>query len=142
VPLRTDLSASADVITDVVNDALAIPIIALTLRDPGTFEAMPNESAATADTGAAGPSADTSAAPGAAPGRPGREPIEGVFLVQEGRARFRPVEVGIAGDAYFQVLSGLAEGDTVVSGTYQTIRDLKDGDPVKITARDSARAEP
>jgi len=46
--------------------------------------------------------------------------------------RFRPVEVGITGDNYFEVLEGLAAGDTVVSGTYQAIRELTDGSRVDV----------
>ena len=126
VELRPDLSASADVITDVRPDALAIPIISLTLMEPGEFERLPNE---LEDQGAAGAAADSD------------EPIEGVFVVADGLARFRPVEVGVAGDAYFEVLSGLDEGETIVSGTYQVIRDLEDGDAVMITEADSAKAE-
>jgi HlyD family secretion protein len=41
------------------------------------------------------------------------------------------VKVGIAGQEYFEVLSGLNVGDTVVAGPYQSIRQLKDGDAVK-----------
>jgi len=37
------------------------------------------------------------------------------------------VKVGIAGDEYFEVVNGLREGETIVAGTYQAIRDLKDG---------------
>jgi HlyD family secretion protein len=41
------------------------------------------------------------------------------------------VQVGIAGDEYFEVLSGVKEGEQIVAGPYQAIRDLKDGSPVK-----------
>ena len=47
---------------------------------------------------------------------------------------FRPVKVGIAGDRYFEVLGGLKQGETIVAGTYQAIRDLKDGQLVRATA--------
>ncbi len=57
--------------------------------------------------------------------------VEGVFVVENGLARFRPVKVGIAGDEYFEVINGLREGDTVVSGSYQAIRDLTDSSRVK-----------
>lgn len=126
VELRPDLSASADVITDVRPDALSIPIIALTLLDPGEFERLPNEI-----EGEPGGDSEPSTESG--------DPIEGVFVVDDGLARFRPVEIGIAGDNYFEVLDGLEEGDTVVSGTYQVIRDLSDGDPVSTTSSDSTR---
>ena len=58
--------------------------------------------------------------------------IEGVFVVRDGIAHFVEVEVGITGQEYFEILSGVAAGDTVVSGPYQRIRALSDGDPVKL----------
>jgi HlyD family secretion protein len=60
-----------------------------------------------------------------------RKEIEGVFVVQNGVAHFRPVKVGITGDEYFEITSGLQAGDSIVAGTYQAIRDLKDGTKVK-----------
>ena len=62
------------------------------------------------------------------------EEVEGVFLVREGVAHFVPVEVGITGQEYFEVLSGVQPGDTVVAGPYQRIRELSDGDLVKAMA--------
>ena len=56
---------------------------------------------------------------------------EGVFVVHGGLAQFRPVDVGIAGEEYFEVLKGLQQGDTIVAGPYQTVRDLKDSTRVR-----------
>ena len=56
---------------------------------------------------------------------------------------FRPVKVGIAGDEYFEVVDGLREDETIVAGTYQAIRDLKDGDRVRLadtTSTDTAES--
>lgn len=118
VDLRTDLSATADVITDVRQDALSIPIIALTLMDPDEFRAMPNENTAAGDS--------------SAPAAGDRDGVEGVFVVDGDVARFRPVQVGIAGDRYFEVLSGLEEGTTIVAGTFQAIRELSDGSQIRV----------
>jgi len=50
-----------------------------------------------------------------------------VFVVgKDNRVTFRPVKVGIAGEMYFEVLSGLKPGERIVAGTYQAIRELKD----------------
>ncbi len=114
--LRPDLSATAEIVTDVASDALAVPIIALTVREDST-------------------AADTLDTPTTEEGEPSTE-VEGVFRVQNGTVTFVPVKVGIAGREYFQILSGVEVGDTVVSGPYQTIRQLRDGDPVQ---RESAR---
>ena len=54
-----------------------------------------------------------------------RAPIGGTVI-------FKPVEIGIAGDNYFEVVAGLEEGETVVSGTYQAIRELEDGALVRV----------
>jgi len=43
---------------------------------------------------------------------------------------FTPVEIGIAGERYFEVLDGLQEGDEVVTGPYAEVRELMDGDAV------------
>ena len=116
--IRPDLSATARIVTATREDALSIPIIALTVRQ---HEPVPNENrpeAAPADTGR----------PGAKSRTPERE---GVFVVENGVAQFRPVRVGIAGEEYFEVLEGVRAGDTIVAGPYQAIRDLKDSTRVK-----------
>lgn len=121
--IRPDLSCTARIVTDVRKGVLSVPIIALTVRQ---HEKLPVE------TAGAAPAAGDSAA--------GQKPkdTEGVFVVTEGVANFRPVKVGIAGDEYFEVLEGVKAGETIVAGTYQAIRDLKDSTRVKSSA-DSAK---
>ncbi|HEX9727739.1 MAG TPA: efflux RND transporter periplasmic adaptor subunit [Gemmatimonadales bacterium] len=107
--VRPDLSATAKIVTATRDSALSIPIIALTVREhtPISTETAP------ADT--AGGERDT----------------EGVFVVENGIAQFRPVKVGIAGTEHFEVISGLAVGDSIVAGPYQAIRDLRDSSRVR-----------
>jgi len=73
-----------------------------------------------------------------------KKEAEGVFVVSNGVATFRPVKVGIAGEEYFEVIDGVREGDTIVAGPYQAIRDLKEGARVKSTrqAADSVNKRP
>src|SRR3954453_21653375 len=108
--IRPDLSCTARIITDTRNNALSIPIIALTVRE---HEKIPSEA-----EGA--PQVDTLRA------RFKKKEAEGVFVVRNGVATFRPVKTGVAGDDYFEVVDGVREGETIVAGTYQAIRDLKD----------------
>lgn len=61
-----------------------------------------------------------------------RKETEGVFVVRAGRAEFTPIKMGIAGDKYFEVLSGPAQGDQVITGPFNSVRGMKDGDLVKI----------
>jgi HlyD family secretion protein len=116
---RPDFSATAKVITDSRTTVLSIPIIALTVRE--------NENLTPGDTavglGRPKPTKDV-----------GKKDVEGVFVVgTDNKVTFRPVRVGIAGEKHFEVLSGLKEGDKIVAGTYQAIRELKDGTLVRAT---------
>jgi len=120
--LRTDLSATADVVAEVRDSVLSIPIIALTLRTPEPDEVEE-------------PSGDSDGEPielveQGEPEEP--EELEGVFVVDENNTvTFRPVTVGIAGREHFEVLEGLEEGEMIVAGSYQAIRQLEDGNLVK-----------
>ena len=55
-----------------------------------------------------------------------------MFVVRDGRAEFIPIKMGIAGDKFFEVLSGLKVGDQVITGPYNSVRGMADGDLVKI----------
>jgi HlyD family secretion protein len=109
--IRPDLSATARIVTDTRKQALSIPIIALTVRENKPVSTENRR----VDTTAAGKKKET----------------EGVFVVKDGVATFRPVKVGIAGDEYFEVTDGLKDGETIVGGPYQAIRDLKEGARVR-----------
>jgi HlyD family secretion protein len=63
-----------------------------------------------------------------------RKETEGVFVVRDKskNVEFVPIKLGIAGDKYFEVLSGLKPGDQVVTGPYNSVRNIADGDPVKV----------
>jgi len=122
---RPDFSATAKIITDTRKSALSIPIIALTVRE--------NEALTKGDT-----------AVGLGKARPkkevGKKDVEGVFVVsKENKVTFRPVRVGIAGEKHFEVLDGLKEGDKIVAGTYQAIRELKDGATIRETKADAPK---
>ena len=54
---------------------------------------------------------------------------------------FRPVKVGIAGEKDFEVLDRLKEGEQIVAGTYQAIRELKDGALVRETKADAKKPQ-
>jgi HlyD family secretion protein len=114
---RAGLSATADIETARRPQALALPIQSLVVREvprPRIGEAPPD----TLERG---------------------EETEGAFVVEDGIARFVPVEVGITGDRFFEVTAGLRPGARVVSGSYEALRDLEDGDRVKIVEPDRER---
>ena len=61
-----------------------------------------------------------------------RKEAEGVFVLRNGKAEFLPIKMGIAGDRYFEVLSGLDTGDLVITGPYNSVRGMADGDAVRV----------
>jgi len=112
--IRPDLSATADVVTATRRGVTAVPITALTLLDADEVEPVPSE-----------------VVPDSAVERATRD-VEGVFVVEGEIVRFRPVEIGIAGESYFEVLSGVEPGTVVVSGSFQAVRDLRDGARIRV----------
>ncbi len=123
--LRPDLSATADIIIDRRAAAIAVPIISVAARsmDDDAGVRLAGDVDQNDDEGPTGPIARSLTS----------RPVEGVFLVREGKAIWTPVTLGVTGQEHFEVLSGVSVGDVVISGPYQTIQDLEDGDEVRIS---------
>ncbi len=120
--IRPDLSATADIITARRQNSLSVPIIALTVRpaeEEGGAGAVPDDEGED-DERTRGPLF-----------RSDIDDVEGVFVVEDGQVRFAPVEIGITGQEHFEVLTGVNQGDTIVAGPYQQIRELNNGDRVQ-----------
>lgn len=126
--LRPDLSATAEIVTETRANALSVPILALTVRDAEGKKFRVDEE-------------NKDAPREAVRGREDEEEIEGVFVVREGKAEWVPVRIGIAGDRYFEVVSGLRGGETVVSGSYATVRELEDDDAVRVEEAEKGKGE-
>jgi HlyD family secretion protein len=56
----------------------------------------------------------------------------GVYAFQDGKARFVPVQLGLAGELNVEVTSGLTQGQEILTGPFKLLRTLKDGERVKI----------
>ncbi|UCF05764.1 MAG: efflux RND transporter periplasmic adaptor subunit [bacterium] len=113
--VRPGLSADAEITVAERDSALSIPIQSLTVRRKKDLKGFKSTDSTGTDEG--------------------DEEIEGVFVVEGGRASFRPVTVGISSQQHFEVLSGLEEGEAVVSGNFRAIRNLRDGQKVKAAKR-------
>jgi HlyD family secretion protein len=61
-----------------------------------------------------------------------KEELQGVFVVNTGKAEFRKVDTGITGTTDVEVMSGLKDGDQIITGSYQVIRTLKNNTKVKV----------
>jgi HlyD family secretion protein len=119
--LRPGLSCTAKVTTAHKPNVLSLPIQALTMHDPASDTAKKKGGVEAASVSSA-------------PIKP--NPVQGVFVVDKDpkgrlRAKFVPITTGITGATDIEVLSGLNQGQEVVTGPYKTLRDLKGGSLLK-----------
>jgi HlyD family secretion protein len=129
--VRPGMTCSAEITTATRDKALAVPIQAMAVRDlvydgKGTIVREPRT-----DKRRRKPADENAPPPELKPGQTRKE-TEGVFVIRDSRTEFVPVKVGIAGDRYFEVLSGLKAGDRVITGPFNNVRNLQDGDEVKV----------
>jgi len=120
--IRPGLSCTAKITTATRKNVLTIPIQALTVRQKGQLEPKPANGKA--------PPVATKLDPVAEKAK--KEEIQGVFVVSNGKAVFQSVETGITGATDIEVLTGLKEGDQIVTGTYQVIRTIANEAQVKV----------
>lgn len=129
--VRPGFTCTADITTATRKNVTAVPIPAVAVREL-IFDASgaivkqprdPKRKSGTVDT--------TPAVVDLQPGQ-SRKETEGVFLLRGETIEYAPVKMGIAGDRYFEVLAGLKDGDQVVTGPYNTVRGLIEGDKVKV----------
>jgi HlyD family secretion protein len=126
--VRPGLSCTAKVTTATRQKALTIPIQALTVRQRGELQP---------------PKLGVQAAsqPDPATEKANKEEIQGVFIVSNGKARFQKVDTGITGATDIEVLSGLKEGDEIITGSYKVIRTLRNDAKVKIDNKAPVKTE-
>jgi HlyD family secretion protein len=118
--IRPGLSCNAKITTATRHDTLTIPIQALTVRTKGDLEA---------------PKTGVQAASIAPNDKSLKEEVQGVFVVNNGKAEFRKVETGITGATDIEVLTGLKDGDQIIIGSYKVIRTIRNAAPVKVDNR-------
>ena len=110
--LKPGMSARAEIFTQSTPDTLAVPVQAI------LYETDPSSKSLEPTSGAY------------------------VYTVQDGKAKKTPVTTGVSSDTYQAVTSGLKQGDTVVSGSYQTLHHLTDGSAVSAAPAASSKSEP
>lgn len=112
--IKPGLSVQADILTGFRAKALTVPLQALVVRD--------------AEKGKAGDPA---------PAGPPKEQ-EGVYLIENGKAVFKPITTGLLGELAVEVTDGLKEGETLITGPFKELRTLKPGDLVREAKPDEA----
>ena len=116
--LRPGMSCNADIETDTRSNVLAVPLQAVTVRTPEQDKEKEQP-------------ADDEQKPAGA-----KRKLESVvFINDNGKARMVPVTTGISDNGYIEIESGLSEGTSVVTGSFQAItKELEDGTVIKVNA--------
>ncbi|HMK92488.1 MAG TPA: efflux RND transporter periplasmic adaptor subunit [Thermoleophilia bacterium] len=127
--LRPGLNATADITTSKREKVVAVPVQAVVVREVGKD----------------GKVVDPDSGPGQEGERQGNtvstvarvkgEEKDGVFLVQGEKAVFTPVKTGIMGETEIEVTQGVSDGQEIVTGSYRTLRTLKDQARLKVEAK-------
>jgi HlyD family secretion protein len=112
--LRPGMSVRADVETATHRQAVVVPIQAVVERPPPDG----------ADEDGAGE--PTPAAEGV------DEEVPVIFVIEDGKARQRPVATALADETHVELASGAEPGEQVVTGPYRVLKELDDGDPVRV----------
>jgi HlyD family secretion protein len=136
--IRPGMSCTGDITTDTRKNVLVIPIQALTIRDvevdkDGNYH-PPDLTKRSRTTRASADSSKENIR---------KKELEGVFVIDDNKkiARFRVIKTGITGESEIEVLDNLKEGEKIVSGSFQTLRTIKDGAAVKIEKSGTSGSE-
>ncbi|MCH8953911.1 efflux RND transporter periplasmic adaptor subunit [candidate division KSB1 bacterium] len=117
--VRPGLSCKAEITTGYREKAIAVPIQALTLRKPSELKQEKKRARRRRTSEAANDMTK-------------EEESQGVFVINDAKVTFHKVKTGIAGDRFFEVISGLEVGKEVVIGPFKALRRLRNEDPVKV----------
>ena len=139
--LKPGMSATVDIETAFRENVLQVPIQCVVMRAPKSEEQEEGEKVEEAEgerekeAKAPGPQREGSTADGTGSEdrrEEKKELIEVIFVVEDGTAKMVPIKRGIASDTDTEILSGLEGDDLVITGSYRALRDLRDGQKVKV----------
>ncbi len=110
--LRPGMSATATITTKTVSNIIAVPLQAIVDKQPENST-----------------DSNTNAKPSTPADRP--KPIKGVYVIDNGKAKFVEVTTGITGESDIEITSGISAGQEIITGPSRVLKTLKDGDAVK-----------
>ncbi len=120
---RPGMSTTVDIYTDKEDNIIKVPIQAVTVREKDRLE----KKADVEDREESEEDSDDKSK---------KEMVEAVFIVQESRAVAKAVRIGISDDTHYAILTGLDEGDDVITGPFKFLnKTLSTGDLVEIKSK-------
>lgn len=132
--IRPGMSATVDIVTNEIEDALSVPYGAIVMRSLDADSlAKADDSGGLVSTAHAATTDDTLEVEEKSNKKDKKEKkeVKGVFVVKNGEAKFVPVETGIADQKSIEVVMGVNESDTVITGPFRTLRSIKNGDKIE-----------
>lgn len=129
-PFRPGMTASVDIITEVKEDILTVPLAAVTTRSEKDKSGRKNNEE------------DEDEESESSEGLLDEEVEEVVFVFEEGKAVKTKVETGISDFDRIEILSGIKKGDMIISGPFLAVsKRLKDGDAVETKKKEKKDSE-
>src|SRR5687767_5835657 len=137
--VRPGFTCTAEITTSKKQNVTSVPIQALTVREL-LFDPQGKIVREESTDRRRRRNADANKSDDDIPAGHKREETEGVFTVRDNRALFTPVKIGIAGEQYFEVLDGLKVGDRVITGPFANVRELADGQEIRLQEESRTRS--
>ncbi len=111
-PFRPGMTATVDIITNRKKNIIGVPISSIVIKTDITSSRAANNTATA-------------------------EKFEAVFVKEGDEAKLRVVKTGVQDDSNIEITSGLKEGETVITGPYNTVTKLlKPGDKVNVASQE------
>ncbi|TAH42791.1 MAG: efflux RND transporter periplasmic adaptor subunit [Bacteroidetes bacterium] len=131
------MSATVDIMTKKVYNAISVPIQAVTTRDTS----LKSSSSSNEDVKQEAEEDESVKVVDESKNQKKTEIVDNVtecvFVIADGTVKLRPVLIGIQDNNFIEIKSGLKEGDEVVTGPYSSISKLlKDGDKIEVVKKE------
>lgn len=131
--IRPGMSATVDIITNSKDDVLAVPFGSIVMRelDADSLEKARGINPNSVENSDSAETVSTEDSSSAEKEKKNLKEYKGVFIAKENKAKFIPVETGIADQKNIEIIAGLTENDTVITGPYRTLRSIKNDEDVQ-----------
>jgi HlyD family secretion protein len=131
--IKPGMSASVDVTTDNRKEVLKAPIACVVMRKVDSDSLKKEEEGKKSEAKAAVTEEEEE--------EEKKKEVEGIFVIEDNRAKFVPVETGISDEQNIEIVTGIEEENEIITGPYKTLRVLKDGNKVKVTKKSKSKSE-
>jgi HlyD family secretion protein len=133
-PFRPGMTATVDIITTTKENIIAVPISSVVMRTDTTANRVSgiDEKANDGEDGEVVEEVKSK----------NEKRYECVFVKTGDKVKLRIVETGIQDDTYIEIISGLKQGETIVTGPYTVVsKELNPGDKVRVKTKAERNAE-